>query len=35
VMKGRSQRDWEHCVPKAKQALGERINATFRWVGVG
>ena len=35
VMRGRSQRDWEHCVPKSKKVLGERINATFRLVGVG
>ncbi len=35
VMRGHSQRDWEHCVPKSKKVLGERINATFRLVGVG
>lgn len=35
LMKGRSQRDWEHSVPRSKKAPGERINATFRWVGVG
>lgn len=34
VMRGRSQRDWEHCVPKSKRVLGERINATFRLVGM-
>ena len=34
VMRGRSQRDWDHCVPKSKKNLRERINATFRQVGV-
>ena len=32
VMRGHSQRDWEHCVPKSKKVLGERINTTFRLV---
>ena len=35
LMRGHSQRDWEHCVPKSKKVLGERINATFRRVGGG
>ena len=32
VMRGRSQRDWDHCVPKSTKNLRERINATFRQV---
>jgi len=31
VMRGRSQMDWEHSVPKARnRAIGPRINLTFR-----
>jgi alkylated DNA repair dioxygenase AlkB len=32
VMRGRTQLDWAHRVPKEPQARGERINLTFRWV---
>ena len=31
-MSGPSQREWEHCVPKTKRPVGERINLTYRWV---
>jgi alkylated DNA repair dioxygenase AlkB len=32
VMRGRTQQEWAHRVPKETQARGERINLTFRWV---
>jgi len=32
LMQGSVQRDWEHCVPKTKKQIGERINLTFRLV---
>jgi alkylated DNA repair dioxygenase AlkB len=32
VMRGRSQRDFQHCVPKDPRATGERINLTFRTI---
>lgn len=32
VMRKNSQRDWEHCLPKTKRHVGERINLTFRFV---
>ncbi|SMG02983.1 alpha-ketoglutarate-dependent dioxygenase AlkB family protein [Burkholderia singularis] len=32
VMRGRTQQEWRHRVPKAPAVLGERINLTFRWV---
>jgi alkylated DNA repair dioxygenase AlkB len=32
VMRGRTQLDWAHRVPKEPEARGERINLTFRWV---
>ncbi|SAK39006.1 2OG-Fe(II) oxygenase [Caballeronia fortuita] len=32
VMRGRTQREWVHRVPKEAGARGERINLTFRWV---
>ena len=32
VMRGASQREWEHCIPKTKRPVGERINLTFRVV---
>jgi alkylated DNA repair dioxygenase AlkB len=35
LMKGTSQRDWEHCLTKTKRAVGPRINLTFRVVRVG
>ncbi len=33
VMRGASQRDYVHAVPKTKRPVGPRINLTFRWVG--
>lgn len=33
VMSGRSQADWEHCLPKTAIMCNQRVNATFRWVG--
>jgi len=33
VMRGRTQADWRHRVPKAPALQAERINLTFRWVG--
>jgi len=32
VMGGTMQRDWQHCVPKTKRVVGERVNLTFREV---
>ena len=32
VMKGNTQADWRHRVPKEPRVTGERINLTFRWV---
>ena len=32
VMRGRTQADWKHRVPKEPKVRGERINLTFRWV---
>lgn len=32
VMKGDTQTEWRHRVPKEPQVAGERINLTFRWV---
>jgi alkylated DNA repair dioxygenase AlkB len=32
VMKGDTQRNWVHRIPKIPQILGERINLTFRVV---
>lgn len=32
IMSGPSQREWEHCAPKTKRPVGERVNLTFRWV---
>ncbi|SAK95262.1 2OG-Fe(II) oxygenase [Caballeronia hypogeia] len=32
VMRGLTQREWVHRVPKEPGAVGERINLTFRWV---
>jgi alkylated DNA repair dioxygenase AlkB len=32
VMRGRTQLEWIHRVPKEPGARGERINLTFRWV---
>jgi alkylated DNA repair dioxygenase AlkB len=35
VMRGRTQLDWRHRVPKAPKVAGERINLTFRTVSPG
>ncbi|HZZ09777.1 MAG TPA: alpha-ketoglutarate-dependent dioxygenase AlkB [Paraburkholderia sp.] len=32
VMKGDTQAEWRHRVPKAPRVSGERVNLTFRWV---
>jgi len=32
VMKGDTQAEWRHRVPKEPRVAGERINLTFRWV---
>jgi alkylated DNA repair dioxygenase AlkB len=32
VMRGHTQRDWKHQVPKEPQVQGERLNLTFRFV---
>jgi alkylated DNA repair dioxygenase AlkB len=32
VMKGETQAEWRHRVPKEPRVAGERINLTFRWV---
>lgn len=32
VMKGDTQAQWRHRVPKEPRVSGERINLTFRWV---
>lgn len=33
VMSGRSQADFQHCLPKTAHKVGPRVNLTFRWVG--
>lgn len=32
VMKGKTQTEWRHRVPKEPRVTGERVNLTFRWV---
>lgn len=32
VMRGNSQCDWKHAIPKSRKALGPRINLTFRLI---
>lgn len=32
VMRGRTQAEWRHRVPKEPDVRGERVNLTFRWV---
>ncbi|WP_297354751.1 alpha-ketoglutarate-dependent dioxygenase AlkB [Paraburkholderia sp.] len=32
VMRGNTQAEWRHRVPKEPRVTGERINLTFRWV---
>lgn len=34
LMSGTTQHHWVHALPKTRAAVGERINLTFRWVGV-
>ncbi|WP_042302144.1 alpha-ketoglutarate-dependent dioxygenase AlkB family protein [Paraburkholderia kururiensis] len=35
VMRGTTQAEWRHRVPKAPDVRGERVNLTFRWVTPG
>ncbi|MEW6339973.1 MAG: alpha-ketoglutarate-dependent dioxygenase AlkB [Pseudomonadota bacterium] len=35
VMRGNTQAQWRHRVPKNPRVTGERINLTFRWVMAG
>jgi alkylated DNA repair dioxygenase AlkB len=30
VMRGASQRDWQHALPRTARPVGSRINLTFR-----
>jgi alkylated DNA repair dioxygenase AlkB len=32
VMAGRTQVEWEHCVPRTARPVGERLNLTFRCI---
>lgn len=32
VMKGNTQAQWRHRVPKEPRVIGERVNLTFRWI---
>lgn len=32
VMRGRTQAEWRHRVPREPRVVGERVNLTFRWV---
>jgi len=32
LMKGKTQQNWLHQIPKSKRPLGERINLTFRCI---
>ena len=32
IMRGRTQLDWVHRIPKEPKTEGERINLTFRWI---
>ncbi|MEE9393908.1 MAG: alpha-ketoglutarate-dependent dioxygenase AlkB [Planctomycetota bacterium] len=34
IMRGNSQHDWRHGLPKSRQACGARVNLTFRRTGV-
>lgn len=34
IMRGNTQRNWLHCVPKTAKVVGPRVNLTFRWVNV-
>jgi alkylated DNA repair dioxygenase AlkB len=35
IMRGRTNAEWEHMVPKTAKPTGERINLTFRFKAVG
>lgn len=32
VMSGETQRNWQHCIPKARRVPGSRVNLTFRHI---
>lgn len=32
LMQGATQHEWEHCVPKTRQAHGSRVNLTYRLI---
>jgi alkylated DNA repair dioxygenase AlkB len=33
IMRGESQRDYLHSIPKTSKEVGARVNITFRWIG--
>lgn len=33
VMRGATQRCWQHSLPKTRRDCGSRVNLTYRWVG--
>ncbi len=33
LMRGDSQADWRHALPRTAKPVGPRINLTFRWIG--
>jgi alkylated DNA repair dioxygenase AlkB len=35
LMRGATQRHWQHALPKTTRSLGPRLNLTFRWVAGG
>lgn len=35
LMRGATQQNWQHAVPKTARPVGPRLNLTFRWVSVG
>ena len=35
LMRGPTQRHWQHALPKTARPLGPRLNLTFRWVAGG
>ncbi len=32
IMRGDTQANWQHAIPKTKRPVGPRINLTFRWI---
>ena len=34
LMGGATQQHWQHALPKTSRPVGQRLNLTFRWVGV-